>query len=125
MVVDLGWGDCRSLVLFRRILPDAEWCGLDVEDSPEAVGRRRTDGNFAVFDGTSLPYEDDSVDLVFCKQVLHHVQNPDLLIRDVARVLKPGGAFVRPKSVLQPYQSRNLPSCTTYGLKYGKTWGRE
>src|SRR3546814_13703730 len=40
-VVDLGCGDGRSLDLFRRILPDAEWCGLDVEDSPEAVGRRQ------------------------------------------------------------------------------------
>src|SRR3546814_9543827 len=28
-VVDLGCGDGRSLDLFRRILPDAEWCGLD------------------------------------------------------------------------------------------------
>jgi SAM-dependent methyltransferase len=34
------------------------------------------------------------VDTVLCTEVLEHVPNPDLVISEVARVLKPGGAFL-------------------------------
>src|SRR3546814_20640292 len=39
-VIDLGCGDGRSLDLFRRILPDAEWPGIDIEASPRSEARR-------------------------------------------------------------------------------------
>lgn len=116
-IVDLGCGDGRSLDLFERILPGADWYGLDVADSPEARHRQRLDNRFVVFNGTDLPFEEDCVDLVFSKQVLHHVQNPAALLADVERVLKPGGAFIGSTSCLEVYQSRSLRSYTPFGLK--------
>ncbi len=116
-VVDLGCGDGRSLDLFERILPGADWYGLDVADSPEARHRQRVDNRFVVFNGTDLPFEKGSVDLVFSKQVLHHVQNPAALVADVERVLKPGGALIGSTSCLEAYQSRSVRSYTPYGLK--------
>src|SRR3546814_5207428 len=76
-VIDLGCGDGRSRDLFRHILPDAEWRGVDIDDSPEVRRRRRLDDCFDSFNGIELPYETNSADLVFCKQVLHHVRHPD------------------------------------------------
>lgn len=54
--------------------------GLDVE------GR--------VADAESIPYPDSSFDLVVGHAVLHHIPDLELALREVLRVLKPGGRFV-------------------------------
>jgi len=47
-----------------------------------------------VADAESLPYADDSFDLVVGHAVLHHIPDVELAFREVLRVLKPGGRFV-------------------------------
>ena len=42
----------------------------------------------------SLPLDDRSVDDVFANMVLHHVESPPAAIREMARILKPGGKLV-------------------------------
>src|SRR5215475_2584404 len=44
--------------------------------------------------GEELPFERDSFDLVYGRQVLHHAQNLPQLCREVWRVLKPNGLFI-------------------------------
>lgn len=47
-----------------------------------------------VADAESIPYDDASMDLVVGHAVLHHIPDVELAIREVLRVLKPGGRFV-------------------------------
>lgn len=47
-----------------------------------------------VADAESLPYPDDSFDLVVGHAVLHHIPDVTQALREVLRVLKPGGRFV-------------------------------
>ena len=61
-------------------LRNAENLGLDVD------GR--------VADAETIPYEDDSFDLVVGHAVLHHIPDVPAAFREVLRVLKPGGRFV-------------------------------
>ncbi len=45
-------------------------------------------------DAESLPYADNTFDLVVGHAVLHHIPDLELAMREVVRVLKPGGRFV-------------------------------
>jgi ubiquinone/menaquinone biosynthesis C-methylase UbiE len=47
-----------------------------------------------VADAESIPYDDASFDLVVGHAVLHHIPDVELALREVLRVLKPGGRFV-------------------------------
>lgn len=61
-----------------------------------AIGHARASGLDIRYEraaGESLPYRDGSFDVVFCFDVLEHVRDLPQVIREVARVLKPGGVF--------------------------------
>lgn len=47
-----------------------------------------------VADAERIPYDDDTFDLVVGHAVLHHIPEVEQAIREVVRVLKPGGRFV-------------------------------
>lgn len=47
-----------------------------------------------VADAERLPYDDDTFDLVVGHAVLHHIPDVEQALREVLRVLKPGGRFV-------------------------------
>lgn len=47
-----------------------------------------------VADAETLPFDDESFDLVVGHAVLHHIPDVELALREVLRVLRPGGRFV-------------------------------
>jgi SAM-dependent methyltransferase len=47
-----------------------------------------------VGDGSRLPFRDGTFNLVFADNVLEHLDQPELVFTEVARVLKPGGRFL-------------------------------
>jgi ubiquinone/menaquinone biosynthesis C-methylase UbiE len=71
----------------------------DISPGMVAVAQRNAKGlGFSVegrvADAESLPYPDDSFDLVVGHAVLHHIPDVELALREVVRVLRPGGRFV-------------------------------
>ncbi|MFJ9369820.1 bifunctional 2-polyprenyl-6-hydroxyphenol methylase/3-demethylubiquinol 3-O-methyltransferase UbiG [Nocardia sp. NPDC101769] len=48
---------------------------------------------YAVGRAEALPYPDATFDAVTCVDVLEHVDDPALAVREIARVLRPGGIF--------------------------------
>jgi SAM-dependent methyltransferase len=42
-------------------------------------------------DASKLPYRDESFDFITCHAILHHVPNPKEVLREVYRLLRPGG----------------------------------
>lgn len=90
---DLG---CASGI-FTALLADAGFrcTGIDISQAMTARGRRQHPAvPFVTGDIESLPLASDSLDAVFLTGVLHHLPDPSAAVREVFRVLRPGGAFV-------------------------------
>lgn len=115
-VLDLGCGAGNSFEPIKKALPNLSYFGVDIETSPEVEGRQRDDLSFDTFDGVNLPYESQSMDLVFSSQVLEHVRYPEELLKDVSRVLRKGGVFVGSVSFLEPYHSFSIFNWSPYGI---------
>lgn len=58
------------------------------------AGHLGLDVDGRVADAERIPYDDDTFDLVVGHAVLHHIPDVELVLREVLRVLKPGGRFV-------------------------------
>jgi ubiquinone/menaquinone biosynthesis C-methylase UbiE len=71
--------------------------GVDLDDERLAKAREEfTDSRmrFERMDATALTFEDASFDMVSVRNALHHCNEPEKLLRELMRVLKPGGLYV-------------------------------
>jgi SAM-dependent methyltransferase len=70
-----------------------EVVGLDPVPELLALARERALPNtaFVEGDGTALPFTDDAFDLAGTHRTLHHVDRPDRVVAELARVTRPGG----------------------------------
>jgi ubiquinone/menaquinone biosynthesis C-methylase UbiE len=116
-ILDVGCGDGRSIDIFSKLFPAADWIGVDIESSPEVNSRKRNDKQFVTYDGISLPFSDGTFDLIYSYQVLEHCRYPELVLKEIRRVLKTSGFFVGQTSQLEPYHSYSLWNFTYYGFK--------
>lgn len=86
-VLDVGCGRKP----YRHLATAAtRYVGVDVDTTAT-----REHGDVDVFyDGRTLPVADGSFEGVLCSQVLEHVFTPEEFLREIARVLRPGGRLV-------------------------------
>lgn len=90
-VLDLGCGRGGVVELFWRDVRLA--AGLD-PDAPSLAEHRAPGMPVVRGVGESLPFVDESLDLIVCLWVVEHLKDPGKVLREVRRVLKPGGHFV-------------------------------
>ncbi len=87
--VGAGAGSFTLLLAERRF----EVVSTDVTEESCAVLRRRVPGEVILADVRSLPFPDASFDAVVAGEVLEHVADDVGAMREIARVLVPGGMF--------------------------------
>jgi len=46
------------------------------------------------YDGTRLPFENESIDIITLNSVLHHIFNHDIFLKEAGRALKKGGYLI-------------------------------
>jgi SAM-dependent methyltransferase len=116
-IVDFGCGAITGERELLAVFPEAMYVGVDVPQSPEVSGRQQPlPSRFVVYDGSRLPFRSDSVQLVFSRQVLEHVPQPELAMAEINRVLEPGGLFVGSTSHLEAFHSFSYWNFTPYGM---------
>jgi ubiquinone/menaquinone biosynthesis C-methylase UbiE len=90
-VLDLGCGRGGVVELFWRDVKLA--AGLD-PDAPSLAEHRAHGMPVVTGMGEHLPFAAEVFDLVVCVWVLEHLRGPESVLREVRRVLRPGGHFV-------------------------------
>ena len=100
VAVDLGCGRGGDLLAMaeRRPAPTSRFVGLDASPDVLAAARAATADARVVFDVADLdaavPFPDASVDLVFSQNLVECLADRDRFVREVARILRPGGVAV-------------------------------
>jgi ubiquinone/menaquinone biosynthesis C-methylase UbiE len=93
-LLEVGCGMGTDLLQFAR--GGARCTGVDLTPRSVEITRHRfklygADGNFMISDGEHLPFRSESFDVVYSNGVLHHTPDTAGAIREVHRVLRPGG----------------------------------
>ncbi len=94
LVLDLGAGPCWVSDWLRKLR--YRTCSLDICLDMLRIGRERMgeDSWVCAADMAAIPLRDESIDAAVCYAALHHVPNWRDVLREVHRVLRPGGVLV-------------------------------
>lgn len=118
-VLDVGCNRGSVEALFHATSPEkaARTLVRGVDVSEQAIARARELGlpncTFQSYEGRVLPCADASVDLVVMIEVLEHVIEKEALLREIHRVLRPGGRL---------YLTTPNPECLALRIESG-AWG--
>lgn len=100
-VLDLGCGIGGAAVMLAEHFSAAHVTGVDIAEDliPRATARAHEHGlgeriDFRAVRPGPLPFDDETFDVVFIKDVVSHVADKTAQFRELARVLRPGGRLL-------------------------------
>ena len=113
LVLDAGAGDGR----YRTEFAHTRYVGVDLAVGELSWNYSRLD---AICDLGGLPFGNGVFDAVLCTQVLEHVAEPKLGLKEIGRVLNPGGRLFlsAPQSWHQHQKPHDYYRYTSFGLRY-------
>jgi ubiquinone/menaquinone biosynthesis C-methylase UbiE len=96
-VLEVGGGMGTDLAQFAKngaIVTDVDLSGGHLQIAQENFRLRGLAGRFVHHDAESLPFDNDTFDLVYSNGVIHHTPNTKRAVDEMLRVLKPGGRAI-------------------------------
>ena len=100
VVVDLGSGVTFfpfsvARLGYRVVCTDVDpVCGKDILRAEKAVSVSPGSVSWKATNGQELPFENNSVDGIYCVSVLEHIPSFDVTVKEMARILKPGSMLI-------------------------------
>jgi SAM-dependent methyltransferase len=96
-VLEIGCGLGTDGAQFAKA--GAAYTGVDLTEAAVELGRKRfalfdLPGKFQTADAENLEFADESFDVVYSHGVLHHTPDTARAIREIHRVLRPGGRAI-------------------------------
>lgn len=90
VLLDLGSSDGETLRHIAELRPDLRLYAVDIAGNPETYppGCRFHRANL---EKDPLPWPDNTINAVTCMHLVEHLRGLELLFRETARLLKPGG----------------------------------
>ena len=96
-LLDLACGTGTYLLVQAGAFPDARmhWYGCDLSKDMLGIARTKLPGSVTLTlgDAARLPYPDEQFDFVSCNFAFQHFPDKPASVKEVRRVLKPGGIF--------------------------------
>lgn len=92
-ILEIG---CSGGPMLQRLAKQGytDLTGIDVSESGIAVAQQRGIPNVSCMDGADLKFADNSFDLVIASDVLEHIEDEAMALREWTRVLRPGGQLL-------------------------------
>lgn len=93
-VIEIG---CEAGYLLKHLLIAKEVMGLDIAKNALEDAKKNTKSDkvkFICADASNIPFANAYFDKVICSQTLEHLDNPDRVVKEVSRIVKPGGIVV-------------------------------
>lgn len=85
-ILDVGCG----IGFVSSLRPDLDIVGIDISDGM----LERNPHRCLKAPAEEIPFKDNYFDVVLCRSLLHHLEDPGVGMSEMTRVLKPGGSFV-------------------------------
>ncbi len=99
-ILELGHGNCGHLEMILNKANQIEYTGLDISDLMQEEAQQLNQkhvhnqtASFHLYDGETIPFENEKFDKVMTVNTLYFWQDPKKLISEIYRVLKPKGTF--------------------------------
>lgn len=94
-VLDIGTGTGKVLKTLKASYPNSNYYGVDISDGMMKKIDPSLGFNLSISKIEDLnEFNDNFFDVVTARMVLHHSENLDKALKEVHRVLKPGGKFI-------------------------------
>ena len=102
LMLDVGCGEGRHIFGVMQDYPNMKCVGLDMDEESLIKAEEgyeyfktisNTETDFLKGSAYELPFEDNTFDLIVCSEVLEHLHEYNDAIKEIYRVLKPGGKF--------------------------------
>ena len=96
-VLDCGCGQGTMTIDFAKLVNPGQVTGIDISEEMLKLGKESAQQQhidnikFQPANVYELPFEDNSFDLVYAQTILCHISEPLRAIKEMKRVVKPGG----------------------------------
>jgi ubiquinone/menaquinone biosynthesis C-methylase UbiE len=85
-LLDVGCGNSPFKFLVNN--KTCQYIGIDIAGADNFDYKN---AGIITFDGENIPFDDESFDNILCTEVIEHIPNPEKIIAEMHRVLKPNG----------------------------------
>jgi SAM-dependent methyltransferase len=93
-ILDAGCGTGGLIRRLQPLNPGWDWTGVDLHPEACRLARERTKAEIRQGDLTRLPFAEATFDAVVSADVLYHIADDTQALRELMRVLRPGGILV-------------------------------